>query len=99
MITENIILRLDLKKKLKHLAIDNDTHVSLMLIDGADFVMNGNKPVPEVSSEDDFEAFTMKIDKEFKGKIKEFCRQQDVKIKDFWNEVAYIVVEMEGYNV
>lgn len=95
MITENIVLEANLKKQLKHLAIDKDIHVSTMLINGARYFLDNNKKVAQTFF-DEYEPFTMKIDANLKKEIKDFCIQKDVRIKDFWNEVAYVVVESEG---
>lgn len=96
MITENIMLRSDLKKGLKHLSIDKDKYVSSMLISGAYDLMDKNRTVQSSKYYNDFDSFTMKIDKELKDLIKTFCSEKDVKIKDFWNEVAIIVLENDG---
>lgn len=95
MITENIVLQSDLKKELKHLAIDKDTHVSLMLMDGAKYVLDNNKKVERIDF-DSYEAFTMRIDKVFKLRIRQFCNENDIRMKDFWNEVAHIIVKTKG---
>ncbi len=95
MITENIVLETNLKKQLKHLAIDKNIYVSTMLINGARYFLDNNKKVAQTFF-DEYEPFTMKIDENLKKEIKDFCIQKDVRIKDFWNEVAYIVVESEG---
>lgn len=95
MITENIVLEANLKKQLKHLAIDKDIHVSTMLINGARYFLDNNKKVTQTFF-NEYEPFTMKIDANLKKEIKDFCIQKDVRIKDFWNEVAYVVVESEG---
>lgn len=95
MITENIVLEANLKKQLKHLAIDKDIHVSTMLINGARYFLDNNKKVTQTFF-NEYEPFTMKIDENLKKEIKDFCIQKDVRIKDFWNEVAYVVVESEG---
>lgn len=95
MITENIVLEANLKKQLKHLAIDKNIYVSTMLINGARYFLDNNKKVAQTFF-DEYEPFTMKIDENLKKEIKDFCIQKDVRIKDFWNEVAYIVVESEG---
>lgn len=96
MITENVMLRSDLKKQLQHLSIDTDKYISTMLIDGAKYILHNNTKISKISSSDDCVQFTMKIDAELKNKIKGFCLDKDVKIKDFWNESAYIVLSKEG---
>lgn len=94
MITENIVLEKDIKKSLKHLAIDKDTHVSLLLVEEANNIIENDKTLLEVNY-GDMESFTMKIDQELKTKIKMFCRDKGIKIKDFWNNAARIIIEGE----
>ena len=45
LITENIVLRSDYKKELKHLSIDTGIYVSKMLIDEAEIILKNNKQV------------------------------------------------------
>lgn len=91
MITENIVMDKEIKKKLKHLAIDQNTHVSLMLVDKADKMIKYDANVPDFNS-DSIESFTMKIDEDLKRRIKVFCKDKDIRIKDFWNEAARSIV-------
>ena len=95
MITENIVLKSESKKQLKHLSIDNDIYVSTMLIDAAKYILNNDKKVVKLTY-DECEPFTMKIDEGLKDQIKQFCKEKDVKIKDFWNEAADIAIQKEG---
>lgn len=95
MITENIVLRSDSKKQLKHLGIDKNVHVSDMLVNGAIFVLKNDFAVHDFVYED-CEGFTMKIDQDLKRQIKQFCKDKGIKIKDFWNEVADITIKMNG---
>lgn len=95
MITENIVLESSLKKQLKHLSIDNGLHVSTMLIDGAKYFLSTNSNIVPALFDSE-EAFTMKIDEGLKQEIKTFCAEKDIRIKDFWNEVAHIVIKKEG---
>ncbi len=95
MITENLVLYSDSKKKLKHLSIDKDIYVSTMLVNGAKYVLDNRLEVKKASS-DSYEPFTMKIDEDLKRDIKLFCKLSEVKIKDFWNTVALIVIKKEG---
>lgn len=96
MITENVMLRSDLKKQLQHLSIDTDKYISTMLLDGAKYILNNNIKISEISSTDNCVQFTMKIDANLKNEIKSFCFDKNVKIKDFWNESAYIVLNKKG---
>lgn len=95
MITENIVLRSDSKKQLKHLGIDKNAHVSDMLIEGAIYLLKNDFTAHDFIY-DDCEGFTMKIDKDLKSEIKQFCKDKGIKIKDFWNEVADITIQMQG---
>lgn len=95
MITENLVLYSDFKKKLKHLSIDNEIYVSVMLTNGAKYVLSNNLGIKKANF-DDYEPFTMKIDEELKKDIKSFCKMNNVKIKDFWNTVASITIKKEG---
>lgn len=95
MITENIVLRSDSKKQLKHLGIDKDAHVSDMLIEGAIFLLENDFAAHDFIY-DDCVGFTMKIDENLKKQIKQFCKNKGIKIKDFWNEVADITIKMGG---
>lgn len=95
MITENIVLKSTSKRQLKHLSIDNDIYVSTMLVDAAKYILNNEKKVMRLSY-DDCEPFTMKINEDLKTEIKQFCQENDVKIKDFWNEAADIAIQKEG---
>lgn len=88
MITENIVLRSDYKKDLKHLSIDMDIYVSEMLVNSAKYILSNDLEVHQTSKDFQYENFTMKIEEDLKSKIKQFCKNQDVKIKDFWNEAA-----------
>lgn len=96
MITENVMLRSDLKKQLQHLSIDTDKYISTMLIDGAEYILQNDIKISEISSTGDCVQFTMKIDADLKNKIKGFCLDREVRIKDFWNESAYIVLRKKG---
>lgn len=95
MITENIILREDYKKQLKHLSIDTDIHVSSMLINSAKYILHNNKDIQPTLMEMDA-PFTMRIEKDLKKEIKEFCKDKQIRIKDFWNEAAYIAIDFKG---
>ena len=95
MITENLVLYSDFKRKLKHLSIDNNIYVSTMLIDGAQYVLKNDLYIKKANFET-YEPFTMKIDEDLKKDIKSFCKENNVKIKDFWNTVALITIEKEG---
>ena len=92
MITENIVLRSDYKKELKHLSIDTGIYVSKMLIDEAEIILKNNKQVSATSSDYSYDPFTMRLDKMFKRDIKTFCLNKNTKIKDFWNEAAYMAI-------
>lgn len=96
MITENVMLRSDLKKQLQHLSIDTDKYISVMLIEGAKYILYNDTEVSRVSVNDACIQFTMKIDENLKNRIKDFCSDKEVKIKDFWNESAYIVLQKKG---
>lgn len=96
MITENVMLRSELKKQLQHLSIDTNKYISVMLIEGAEYILQNNTQVSEVSVNDICDQFTMKIDEELKHRIKSFCVERDFKIKDFWNESAYIALQNGG---
>lgn len=96
MITENVMLRSDLKKQLQHLSIDVDRYISVMLIQGAEYILKNNVDVSKTSIDDTCIQFTMKMDKDLKKQIKNFCNEKEIKIKDFWNESAYIVLEKRG---
>ena len=95
MITENIVLKSESKKQLKHLSIDKNIYVSTMLIDAAKYILRNDKKVMRLTY-NDCEPFTMKIDENLKIQIKQFCHEKDVKIKDFWNEAADIAINKEG---
>ena len=95
MITENIVLDSDLKRDLKHLSIDIDKYVSLMLVDGAKYILDNNVNVKKIIA-NSYEPFTMKIDEGLKNKIKIFCKNEDIRIKDFWNEAGFIAIEKGG---
>ena len=95
MITENIVLKSESKKQLKHLSIDKDIYVSIMLTNAAEYILHNDTKVVRLTY-DDCEPFTMKIDKDLKDQIKQFCYEKDVKIKDFWNEAADIAIQKEG---
>lgn len=92
MITENIVLRSDYKRDLKHLSIDTGEYVSVMLINAAKQILLDNKDITPAPSDYDYDPFTMKLDKDFKREIKTFCLDKSIKIKDFWNEAAYMIV-------
>lgn len=96
MITENVMLRSDLKKQLQHLSIDTDKYISVMLIEGAKYILYNDVEVSRVSINDTCVQFTMKIDEILKDRIKDFCSEKEIKIKDFWNESAYIVLQKKG---
>lgn len=96
MITENVMLRSDLKKQLQHLSIDVDKYISIMLIEGAQYILDNDVNVSKVSVDDTCIQFTMKIEEELKNRIKVFCLDKEIKIKDFWNESAYIVLQKKG---
>lgn len=96
MITENVMLQSDIKKKLQHLSIDTDKYISVMLIEGAKYILQNHIEVPKIPSNDTCVQFTMKIDEELKNTIKKFCADKEIKIKDFWNESAYIVLKKKG---
>lgn len=96
MITENVMLRSDLKKQLQHLSIDTDKYISVMLIEGAKYILYNDAEVSRVSINDTCVQFTMKIDEILKDRIKDFCSEKEIKIKDFWNESAYIVLQKKG---
>lgn len=94
-ITENIVLESDFKNKLKHLSIDEDVYVSTMLISGAKDILSNNYNVRQTISES-YDPFTMKIEDSLKAEIKEFCSDRKIRIKDFWNEAAYIAIKKFG---
>lgn len=97
MITENIMLRLDLKKQLQHLSIDKDEYISSMLINGASYLLGEeDKDIMVLDPNDDYLQFTMKIEESLKDEIKGYCFERGIKIKAFWNEVAYIVIQKNG---
>lgn len=95
MITENLVLHPDSKKKLKHLSIDKDIYVSVMLINGAKYVLKNNLKLKRTLFSN-YDPFTMKIDENLKKEIKVFCKENDLRIKDFWNAIALIAIEKEG---
>lgn len=95
MITENIVLDSDLKRELKHLSIDIDEYVSVMLVNGAKYILDNDITVKKIIA-NAYEPFTMKIDEGLKQKIKVFCRDEDIRIKDFWNEAGFIAIEKGG---
>ena len=90
------MLRSDLKKQLQHLSIDTDKYISVMLIEGAKYILYNDAEVSRVSINDTCVQFTMKIDEILKDRIKDFCSEKEIKIKDFWNESAYIVLQKKG---
>lgn len=90
--TENVILDKDTKKELKHLAVDTHQTVSTMLINKANYVLNNDVKILKIHFEE-VESFTMKIDETLKDKVKVFCKDKDIRIKDFWNAVANMVIE------
>lgn len=95
MITENVVLETDLKKSLQHLSIDNEKYISTMLVEGAQHIIDHDLEIVQ-SSSDSYLSFTMKIDDELKSDIKTFCSEKNVKIKDFWNYSAYLVIKEGG---
>lgn len=92
MITDNIFLETDLKRQLKHMSIDSGVHVSTMLIEEAERVVNVDYPIKELYNNADYDTFTMKVDPDFKEKVRQFCEERDVSFKKFWNTVALNVV-------
>ena len=95
MITENIVLESDLKNKLKHLSIDEGIYVSTMLVSGAEDILEEGYGVRQTISES-YDPFTMKIEDSLKTEIKKFCSDRKIRIKDFWNEAAYIAIQKYG---
>ena len=77
------------------MAIDNDRSVTSILIEEAMQILNNNMDILPFPSDDDYQTFTMKIDKDFKKTIKRFCLKKNIRIKDFWNEAA--VMSLQKY--
>lgn len=97
MITDNIFLETDLKRQLKHMSIDSGVHVSTMLIEEAERVINVDYPIKELYKNSDYDTFTMKVDPDFKEKVRQFCEERDLSFKKFWNTVALNVVNGVSY--
>ena len=94
MITENIILKEEYKKELKHISVDTNIPVATMLIACAAYILEEDRDIDKFHRKEQYDQFTMKIDEDLKSKIKDFCKEKEIRIKDFWNESAKMAINI-----
>lgn len=92
---ENIELYEKDKIALKHLSIDKSTPVNEWMIKGAYRVLETD-PEISITPIGDYTTYTMDVPPELKKEIREFIRDKDVKLRDFWIKVAEIIIDEGG---
>lgn len=92
---ENIELYKEDKIKLKHLSVDKNTPMNEWMVRGAKRVL-ATKPQISITPIGEYTTYTMDISMELKQEIRQFIKDQDIKLRDFWVKVSEIIIEEGG---
>lgn len=97
---ENIELNDKDKIKLKMISAQKVTHMKDLIIKEAHYVIDNNEPVPRVKREDEHNRVSLiiKVDDDFKEKIKTFCDVHSIRIRDFWVECVQRIIRENNYD-
>lgn len=85
---ENIEIRKQDKIKLKVISAQKERHMKDMITDEAHSLIKNNDFIPMLDREEEENrgSLIIKLDDDFKGKIKDYCSTNHVRIRDFWVE-------------
>ena len=90
---ENIELEVDTKKNLKIISAEKDTSMKDLVLKEAEYVINNNVVVPVIDRAEDYSSLIIDVDVDMKKRIKQYCRNQDVRLRDFWVECVNRILE------
>lgn len=83
---ENIELGRKIKVEFKSLAAKNQVTMKDWLLSEAKNIIDNNETVHRTEREDDRDSLIIKVPEDLKLRIKDYCEQEDVRIRDFWVE-------------
>lgn len=90
---ENIELEVDTKKNLKIISAEKDTSMKDLVLKEAEAIISNNTIIPVVERAEDYSSLIIDVDVDMKKRIKQYCRNQDVRLRDFWVECVNRVLE------
>lgn len=90
---ENIELGRKIKIEFKSLAVKNQVTMKDWLLNEAKEIIDNNEVVHRTEREDDRDSLIIKVPDDLKDRIKDYCEQEDVRIRDFWVECVNRLLE------
>ena len=90
---ENIELGRKIKIEFKSLAAKKQVTMKDWLLNEAKDVIDNNEIVHRTEREDDRDSLIIKVPDDLKIRIKDYCEQEDVRIRDFWVECVKRIIE------
>lgn len=90
---ENIELGRKIKIEFKSLAAKNQVTMKDWLLNEAKDIIDNNEIVHRTEREDDRDSLIIKVPDDLKIRIKNYCEQEDVRIRDFWVECVKRIIE------
>ena len=90
---ENIELGRKIKIEFKSLAAKNQVTMKDWLLNEAKDIIDNNDIVHRTEREDDRDSLIIKVPDDLKIRIKNYCEQEDVRIRDFWVECVKRIIE------
>ena len=90
---ENIELGRKIKIEFKSLAAKNQVTMKDWLLNEAKEIIDNNEVVHRTEREDDRDSLIIKVPDDLKDRIKDYCEQEDVRIRDFWVECVNRLLE------
>lgn len=83
---ENIELSSQLKHDFKVMSTKENVYMKDLILFEAEEILENDIEVPSVERSENYTSLIIDIEDELKDKIKTYCIQNDIRIRDFWVE-------------
>ena len=90
---ENIELEVDTKKNLKIISAEKDTSMKDLVLGEAKKVIDNNLTIPVIDRAENYSSLIIDVDADTKKRIKNYCNNQEVRLRDFWVECVNRILE------
>lgn len=83
---ENIELNSQQKHDFKVMSTKENKYMKDLIIDEAKEILELDLSVPSLERSDDYTSLIISIPEELKEEVKNYCLQNNIRIRDFWTE-------------
>lgn len=83
---ENIEVGSQLKHDFKVMSTKENVYMKDLIITEAEEILDQNEEVPSLERENNYTSLIIDISEDLKNRIKDYCQDNEVRIRDFWVE-------------